>query len=124
MCDQVVLYIIHTFKKTFSHPPTHTNTHPPTHTHTQGFSGAALSNVMNEAAITAARGNATHIANTHIDAALDRVSVLPVCGSTRVSLNLSEIYACMGPKALLCIMEQHAASRNAATLCLYIYMEK
>ena len=54
---------------------------------TPGFSGASLANLMNEAAIFAARKNKTTIGNDEISDALDRISLGPekknavqVCG--------------------------------------------
>merc|ERR1711966_172007 len=42
---------------------------------TTGFSGASLANLMNEAAIVAARNNKTEISYEQIDFAIDRITV-------------------------------------------------
>ncbi|HZD26440.1 MAG TPA: ATP-dependent zinc metalloprotease FtsH [Alphaproteobacteria bacterium] len=46
---------------------------------TQGFSGADLRNLVNEAAILAARGSISHVSNRHLDEARDKV----VLGASR-----------------------------------------
>ena len=52
---------------------------------TPGFSGASLQSLMNEAAIMAARRNATQISNEDVDGALDRVLLGPAKKDTIMS---------------------------------------
>jgi cell division protease FtsH len=52
---------------------------------TAGFSGADLENMLNEAAIFAARENSTYITMKHIDSAIERVAI----GNERKSLVMS-----------------------------------
>ena len=52
---------------------------------TPGFSGADLANVMNEAALLAARGGARSVAQSHLEAAVEKVVAGPERRSRRLS---------------------------------------
>jgi len=60
---------------------------------TPGFSGASLANLMNEAAIFAARKSLTKIGNTQISDALDRVTLGPEKKNAESSLQKRELVA-------------------------------
>ncbi|MGB7423445.1 MAG: ATP-dependent zinc metalloprotease FtsH, partial [Ornithinimicrobium sp.] len=60
---------------------------------TPGFSGADLANVLNEAALLAARSNEKVIANHHLDEAIDRVMAGPQKRSRVMSANERKITA-------------------------------
>ncbi|EKX47076.1 hypothetical protein GUITHDRAFT_86435 [Guillardia theta CCMP2712] len=60
---------------------------------TPGFSGASLANLMNEAAIFAARKNKVSIGNDEISDALDRVTLGPEKKNAVVSLQKKELVA-------------------------------
>ena len=60
---------------------------------TPGFSGASLANLMNEAAIFAARKDKTKIGNEQISDALDRVTLGPEKKNAEISLQKKELVA-------------------------------
>ena len=60
---------------------------------THGFSGADLANLVNEAAILAARQNRTDISPQDLEEAIDRVTVGPASRSRRISEREREIVA-------------------------------
>jgi len=60
---------------------------------TPGFSGASLANLMNEAAIFAARKDKTKIGNEQISDALDRVTLGPEKKNAETSLQKKELVA-------------------------------
>jgi len=60
---------------------------------TPGFSGASLANLMNEAAIFAARKDKTKIGNEQISDALDRVTLGPEKKNAEITLQKKELVA-------------------------------
>merc|ERR1712127_784310 len=60
---------------------------------TPGFSGASLANLMNEAAIFAARKDKTQIGNEQISDALDRVTLGPEKKNAEITLQKKELVA-------------------------------
>jgi cell division protease FtsH len=52
---------------------------------TAGFSGAALANLLNEAAIVAARANCSTIGSQHMSSALDRITIGPLKKNAQAS---------------------------------------
>merc|ERR1712127_690062 len=60
---------------------------------TRGFSGASLANLMNEAAIFAARKDKTQIGNEQISDALDRVTLGPEKKNAEITLQKKELVA-------------------------------
>src|SRR5690625_812739 len=60
---------------------------------TPGFSGADLENLLNEAALVAARGNAKQVEMQHVDEAIDRVIAGPAKKSRVISEKEKNIVA-------------------------------